>query len=74
MTSGYAPTLPYPYPPTWRGTSPSYDCTVIHSPNYIPHNSNVRILPTPPPCVSKMPHPGGIYILFKPLANVRENV
>ena len=67
MTTRHSVTLPYPHPPTWQGTSPSHDCTVFHSPNYIPHNSNVRILPTPPHMFLKC-HTPGVYIFsFKPL-------
>ena len=61
MTMADVATLPYPIPPTWQGTSPSHDCTMIHTPNYIPPNSsNVRI-PKHPPYLSKITYPGGIY-------------
>ena len=62
MTMRHSVTLPYPYPPTWRGTSPSHDCTVIHSPNYsLPISSNVRIHKHPPHMFPKSNTPG-VYI------------
>ena len=68
MTMRCGATLPYPIPPTWQGTSPSYDCTVIHSPNYSLHNSsNVLIPKHPPMCFQNATPPGYIFFRLNPL-------